>query len=127
MENYAMTNFEEMVADEMFPETNDIYESENFPTKDRSKSATRRKKTYFKGKKRFDRLCDFALEPLFRNPRLIGGMLRKTNIIRPTLERNSGVYRFNDRCTVRRLDAANNKLTEFGFEGAEEPLIVREA
>lgn len=116
MENFKMTSFEEMVADEMFPEVSNesAYDSENFLVKDRKHTSARRKKTYFKGKKRFDRLCDFAWEPLF-----VGGKLRKTNIVRPTLHRNSEIYHFNDRSTIRRLNAASDKMTEFGLENME--------
>lgn len=120
MENYEMTSFEEQVADEMFAETtNDsIFDSENFPVKDRKHTSARRKKSYFKAKKRFDRLCDFSFGPLFRNPKVIHGMLRETNIFRPTLDRNSEVYRFKDRSTIRRLNEANDKMAEYVMEGA---------
>lgn len=41
MENYEMYDLEleETVADEVFPETNNPYDSENFPTKDRKQAA----------------------------------------------------------------------------------------
>lgn len=117
-----MENFETI---ETFDEINNdaIYDSENFPVKDRKHASSRRKKTYFRGKKRFDRLCNFGLEPLFRNHQVIRGMLRKTNIVCPTLERNSDIYHFNNRGTVRRLDTVNDKLAEFGSEDVEKPLI----
>lgn len=117
MKNFEMTRFEEIVADEMFPEIMDdsIFDSENFPVKDRKQASARRKKTYFKGKKRFDRLCDFGFEPLIRNTKVIHGMLRETNVIRATLDRNSEVYRFKNRSTIRRLNVANDKLAEYAY------------
>lgn len=119
MENYEMTRFEENMTDEVFSETveNFMFDSENFPVKDRKQASARRKKTYFKGKKRFDRLCDFGYEPLIGKTKVIRGMLKETNVIRPTFERNSEVYRFKNRSTVRRLNVANSKLAEYVMEG----------
>lgn len=126
MENYEMfdTEFEEMVADEMFPETNNAYDSENFPTKDRSRSAARRKKDHAKGKKRVETLYaktkDWTKYPK-RNEAVLRGVLRDTTSVIKQPKEN-----FN-RSAIRRQLSVKDKITEYGFEGAEKPLIVREA
>lgn len=115
MENYAMTNFEEMVADEMFPETNNAYDSENFPTKDRSRSSARRKKTYYKGKKRFERLSNTKGFTTYKKEPVMQGMLRKTNAFVVVNENDTTHFR-TDRNTVRRQLIANDKMMEFAME-----------
>lgn len=110
MENIeTIETFDEIIDDS-------IFDSENFPVKDRKQASARRKKTYFKGKKRFDRLCDFGFEPLIGDTKVIRGMLKETNVIRPTFERNSEVYRFKNRSTVRRLNVSNDKMAEYSRE-----------
>lgn len=116
MENYAMTNFEEMVADEMFPETNNAYDSENFPTKDRSRSSARRKKTYFKGKKRFNMIHLKGFTPLPEQESVLRGMTRKTSIIRSDIV-GRGSYFETSRSNIRRQETSDAKLTEFAMEG----------
>lgn len=112
MENFKMTAFEELVADEMFPESNSICEFEDFPVKDRKRTSARRRTAYFKSKRRCNRLYDFWNDPSL----VIQGAMRKTNIFRPTLFRNSEIYHFKNRSTVRKLDSANETLAEFAME-----------
>lgn len=118
MENFEMTNFEEMVADEIFPEPEitSAYDSENFPVKDRSRSSARRKKAHFKGKKRFDRLSNtkgfspYKIEPVMQ------GMLRKTNAF-VVINENETTHFGTDRNTIRRRLSANDKIMEYVMEG----------
>lgn len=73
MENFENSENVEIVED-----------SENFPVKDRSKAAIRRKKTYFKGKSRLDRICktrQYATSDSFDST--VKGMLKKTNVVTP--------------------------------------------
>lgn len=116
METYAMTSFEEMVADEMFPESNNTYDSENFPTKNRSRSAARRKKTYFKGKKRFDRLSNAKGFTAYKKEPVMQGMLRKTNAF-VVINDNETTHFGTDRNTVRRRLSVNDKIMEYAMEG----------
>ena len=61
-----------------------IEDLENFPVKVRSKAAIRRKKTYFKGKNRLDRICktrQYATSDRFDST--VKGMLKKTNVVTP--------------------------------------------
>lgn len=113
METYEMTSFEEMVADEMFPETNNAYDSENFPTKDRSRSAVRRKRDHSKGKKRVETLYaktkNWTKYPK-RNEAVLRGVLRDTTSVIKQPKEN-----FN-RSAIRRQLSANNKLREFAME-----------
>lgn len=126
METYEMTSFEEIVADEMFPDTSTVYDSENFPVKDRDRASSRRKKTYFKGKQRFDRLSNSKGFSLYKREPVMRGMLRKTNAF-VVVNENETTHFGTDRNTVRRRATADDKMTEYGFEDTEKPLIVREA
>lgn len=124
MENFEMTSFEEMVADEMFPETGTVYDFMNFPTKDRSRSAARRKRDYAKGKKRVETLYaktkNWTKYPK-RNESVLRGVLRSTTSVINQPKEN-----FN-RSAIRRQLSANDKIMEYGFEDTEMPLILREA
>ena len=73
MENFENSENVEIVED-----------VDNFPVKDRSKAAIRRKKTYFKGKSRLDRICktrQYATPDSFDHT--VKGMLKKTNVVTP--------------------------------------------
>lgn len=124
MENYAMTNFEEMVADEMFPETNSAYDSENFPVKDRVRASSRRKKTYFKGKKRVDTLYaktkNWTKYPK-RNEAVVRGVLRDTTSVVKAYTENGGTRQkgFN-RSAIRRQLNAKDKMTDYAMVGRGE-------
>lgn len=116
MENYAMTNFEEMVADEMFPETSNTYDSENFPIKDRKHASSRRKRNYLVGKRRFTRFSnEWGLSWIINNQPVLRGIMRKTNVRNPFKEDDT---RLNSRrANVRRQETSNDKLREFVTEG----------
>lgn len=116
MENFKMTSFEELVADEMFPENDTVYNSENFPTKDRKHASDRRKKSYFKGKKRFDRLSNTKGFSVHKKEPVMRGMLRKTNAFEIVNE-NDITHFGTDRNTLRRQQSVNEKLLEYTMEG----------
>lgn len=114
MENFEMTNFEEMVADEMFPETDNTYDSENFPIKDRSRSATRRKRDCAKGKKRVETLYaktkNWTKYPK-RNESVLRGVLRSTTSVINQPKKN-----FN-RSAIRRQLSVRDKIVDYAMEG----------
>lgn len=111
-----MENYETIDNVEIFDEVdNAVTDSENFPAKDRGRTAARRKKDYFKGKRRYERICDVGWEP--DNPRILRGKLKKTHVIRPTIWRNSDTYRFDTkRSTIRRSNEVDNKLMDYELE-----------
>ena len=92
-----------------------IFDSENFPVKDRSKAAARRKKTYFKGKRRFDKVYPNGFWPNPKAEPIIRGMLRKTYVIKPFHEKDTTRFGTN-RGTIRRQEIANDKLAEYAME-----------
>ena len=101
-----MKNFETI---ETFDDS--IYDSETFPDKDRS-NAARRKKTYFKSKRRFDKIYLKGFTPYHNAEQIIRGMLRKTNVIRVFHEKDR--TRFGTKfSTIRRQEASNNKLAYY--------------
>ena len=82
----TVKNVEAIEAFENYDIDETAFDSVNFPIKDRSKAA-RRKKTYFKGKNRYKWICDtrgYDLEG--GNVHVIKGMLKKTNIITPQFD-----------------------------------------
>lgn len=115
MKNYEMYDLEleEMVADEVFPETNNPYDSENFPTKDRKQAANRRKKGYLKGKKRVDSLYartkKWSKYPK-RNESVLRGIMQKTNVVE--VEHDKGI----NRAAIRRDASVNDKMVEYNTE-----------
>lgn len=114
MENFEMTSFEEQVADEMFPEVSNesAYDSEIFLVKDRKHASARRKKTYFKGKKRFTRFAnDWGLDFIVGNQSALQGFMRKTNVKNPFKDVDN---RLNaKRANVRRQDEASAMLADY--------------
>ena len=69
---------------ENFKNIETVEEIEDFPEKNRSKTSIRRKKTYFKGKNRLDRICktrQYATPDSFDHT--VKGMLKKTNVVTP--------------------------------------------
>lgn len=109
MENFeTIETFDEIIDDS-------IYDSENFPVKDRKQASARRKKTYFKGKKRFDMIRLKGFTPLPEQESVLRGMTRKTSIIRSDIQRGS--YFEGTRSNIRRQETSNDKLLEFVMEG----------
>lgn len=90
-----------------------IYDSENFPVKDRKQASARRKKTYFKGKKRFNMIRLKGFTPLPEAESVLRGMTRKTSIIRSDIQRGS--YFETSRSNIRRRLITNDKLAEYAY------------
>lgn len=88
---------------------------EEFPIKDRSSRPGRRKKTYFKGKQRYDRARQKGFTPYPEKESVLRGMMRKTCVINANVWK--GDSRFDtDRGTVRRQRGANDKLNDYAME-----------
>ena len=92
-----------------------IFDSENFPVKNRSHAA-RRKKTYAKGKHRFETLRSFGFDPIPEWKPVICGILRNTNLVVPVHD-PIGTPRATSISNVRRLASANDKLSGYFMEG----------
>ena len=106
MENFmTIDEAVNLYGESVFGENDDISETiESFPVKDRTSKSSRRKKTYFKGKKRYKRICDIrGYELEGDNVPIIKGMLKKTNIITPHYEHDpflSLKLKLKDICNV---------------------------
>ena len=102
-----MENFENIEA---------VKDLENFPVKDRSKAAIRRKKTYFKGRNRLDRICEtrqYATPDSFDHT--VKGMLKKTNVVTPHFDPDP--YTSINLKTIRR-DLDTKEMLKDYYEGA---------
>lgn len=102
---------------ETFDETIDesVFDQEAFPIKNRS-HASRRKKTYFKGKRRFETVYKKGFTPFPEKESIIRGMLRKTNVIKVFHEHDATRFGTNPG-TVRRRSIADDKMAEYAMEG----------
>lgn len=110
MENFeTIETFDEIIDDS-------IYDSENFPIKDRAHTSSHRKKTYFKGKKRFNMIHLKGFIPLPEQESVLRGMTRKTSVIRSDIV-GRGSYFETSRSNIRRQETASSKMTEFAMEG----------
>lgn len=88
-----------------------IFDSENFPIKDRSSNPARRKKAYFKSKKRFDALADHGITFKPEWTQMLHGFARKNSIL---MKDNATTASFKtNRGTVRRLLSADDKIAEY--------------
>ena len=113
MENY-MTIDEaiNLYGESVFGENNDISETiESFPVKNRTSKPARRKKTYFKGKKRYDRVYQKGFTPFPEKENRIKGMLRSTNVI--TANYNPNSYYETDISAVRRDLNASELIKDY--------------
>lgn len=124
MENCEVFDIEleEMVADEMFPEVNNPYDSETFPVKDRSRSATRRKRDRAKGNKRVETLYaktkHWTKYPK-RNESVLRGVLRDTtSVIKVYTENGETRQKGFNRSAIRRQLSAKDKMMDYAMEGA---------
>ena len=104
MENFENSENVEIVED-----------LENFPVKDRSKAAIRRKKTFAKGNSRFYKVYSSGFTPFPDEEHIIIGMLRKTNVIKVSHEKDATHFGTNP-STVRRKLSANEKIAEYSME-----------
>lgn len=111
MEDYKSIVSYENSIDELNDIFEDTFVDENFPEKDRSRSY-RRKKTYFKGRKRYNRIYQKGFTPFSNTESIIKGMMRKTNIIRVYSPNDPTRQRGFNRGNLRRIDSANYKLCD---------------
>lgn len=104
MENYmTIDEAVDLYGESVFGETSDIFEDfEGFPTKDRS-NAARRKKAYFKGKKRFNRVFQNGFTPSPEKEKVIKGMLRKTNVVTANYD-SDPYFKIDVKAAKRNLD-----------------------
>ena len=115
MENY-MTIDEaiNLYGESVFDDETDIYEAaESFPVKDRETKSTRRKKTYFKGKNRYHRVCQKGFTPYPNKESVIRGMMRKTNVIRVYCSSDNTRQKGFNHSIIRSLDSTDNKMLEY--------------
>lgn len=113
MENYmTIDEAVNLYGESVFGENNDISETiESFPVKDRTSKSSRRKKTYFKGKKRYDRVYQKGFTPFPEKENRIKGMLRSTNVI--TANYNPDPFREADISAVRRDLNASELIKDY--------------
>ena len=103
MENFmTIEEAVKLYGESVFGENDDISETiESFPVKDRTSKSSRRKKTYFKGKKRYDRVYQKGFTPYRNKESIIRGMMRKTNVVR--------VYCSSDRTRLKGFNHSNTR------------------
>ena len=90
-----------------------VEEPESFPTKNRTKASVRRKKTYFKGKNRYDRICRKGFVPYRNKESVIRGMFRKTNVVRVYCSSGDTRQKGFNHSNIRRPCSAFDKMTEY--------------
>ena len=117
MENFErIETIDEIVnkfGESVFGETDTTEEPESFPTKNRTKASVRRKKTYFKGKKRYDRVCRKGFVPYRNKESVIRGMFRKTNVVRVYCSSDNTRQKGFNRSNIRRLSSAFDRMSEY--------------
>ena len=109
MENFmTIEEAVKLYGESVFGENDDISETiERFPVKDRTSKSSRRKKTYFKGKKRYDRAYQKGFTPYRNKESIIHGMMRKTNVVRVYCSSDSTRQKgFNHSNTRRDLNSS---------------------
>lgn len=92
----------------------DVCDEIDFPVKDHS-SAARRKKTFVKGKKRYDLARHKGFTPYPENESVLRGMMRKTCVINADIWKSASHFKSNQG-TVRRRESVNDKLNEYVME-----------
>lgn len=92
----------------------EIYVDEEFPVKTHD-SATRRKKTYFKAKKRYDMVRQKDCLPHKKKDAVLHGMMRKTCVAKDNALAIISSFK-SDRGTVRRQWSANDKMNDYVME-----------
>ena len=115
MENY-MTIDEaiNLYGESVFGDETDICEvTESFPVKDRYSKSARRKKTYFKGKKRYDRVYQKGFTPFPNKESVIRGMMRKTNVIRVYCSSDNTRQKGFNHSIIRSLNSVDNKMLDY--------------
>lgn len=115
MENY-MTIDEaiNLYGESVFGDETDICEmTESFPMKDRESKSARRKKTYFKGKNRYDRVCQKGFTPFPNKESVIRGMMRKANVIRVYCSSDNTRQKGFNHSIIRSLNSVDNKMLDY--------------
>lgn len=115
MENYMTIDEAINLYDEsVFGDETDICEvTESFPVKDRTSKSSRRKKTYFKGKKRYDRVYQKGFTPFPNKESVIRGMMRKTNVIRVYCSSDNTRQKGFNHSVIRSLNSVDNKMSDY--------------
>lgn len=115
MENFmTIDEAVNLYGESVFGENDDISEIiESFPVKDRASKSSRRKKTYFKGKNRYDRVYQKGFTPYRNKESIIRGMMRKTNVVRVYCSSDSTRQKGFNHSIIRSLDSTDNKMLEY--------------
>ena len=115
MENFmTIEGAVKLYGESVFGENNDISETiESFPVKDRTSKSSRRKKTYFKGKKRYDRVYQKGFTPFPNKESVIRGMMRKTNVIRVYCSSDNTRQKGFNHSIIRSLNSVDNKMLDY--------------
>ena len=92
----------------------DTYIEDDFPVKNH-RSASRRKKTFFKGKKRYDLARQIGYIPDPKDEYVLRGMMRKTCAVNGNVWKGASSFKTN-RGTIRRQLSANDKTNEYTME-----------
>lgn len=98
---------------EMFDEN--VIDAEEYLAKDRSR-AYKRKKTFMKGKNRFNRVCQKGFTPYRNKESVIRGMLRKTNIVRVYCSSDGTRQKGFNHSVIRRKDKTDYALKDYYTE-----------
>lgn len=117
MENFmTIEEAVKLYGESVFGENDDISETiESFPVKDRTSKSSRRKKTYFKGKKRYDRVYQKGFTPYRNKESIIRGMMRKTSVVRVYSPNDSTRQKGFNHSNTRR-DLNSNELIKDYYE-----------
>ena len=115
MENFmTIDEAVKLYGESVFGENDDISETiESFPVKDRTSKSSRRKKTYFKGKKRYDRVYQKGFTPCPNTESVIRGMMRKTSVVRMYSPNDSTRQKGFNHSIICSLDSTDNKMLEY--------------
>lgn len=115
MENY--TTIDEAInlyGESVFGDETDICEvTESFPVKDRKTKSARRKKSYFKGKNRYKRVCQKGFTPYPNKESVIRGMMRKTNVIRVYCSSDNTRQKGFNHSIIRSLNSTYDKMRDY--------------
>lgn len=115
MENFmTIDEAVKLYGESVFGESNDISETiESFPVKDRTSKSSRRKKTYFKGKKRYNRVYQKGFTPFPNKESVIRGMMRKTNVVRVYCSSDNTRQKGFNHSIIRSLNSVDNKMLDY--------------
>ena len=95
---------------EMFDEN--IIDAEEYLAKDRSR-ADKRKKTFMKGKNRFNRVCQKGFTPPRSKESVIRGMFRKTNVVRVYCSSDDTRQKGFNHSAIRRKNKSDYAINDY--------------